>query len=844
MNTVNGRTWVMNLIGKKLLKRNKHKGKISPSSSRMLRTISIHHLECNDYVPQGEVGQMAKDNESLKVALNCDSSSVSEHGLLVFKETQESVNGKPSEACRGIDRVDGFLGPHYGLEKIENHLQDEHLFLKGKLLEARDALLKQKYDNPKVMANEFAIQSKNFLDALVLFNANRDALLDNPEDPNYFSPDYVEIIQSPAEARMLIKSTSFPVFFITSAGILFLAHKKMESDFFVNQRTKYKSTSSFINITGVSSNSKGFSHSHELRKQKEAGNVVNRSRNLKQRIKDVIMVNRKEKNQISLDGILHRVPFGHKLLEDKKLNLGDDPVTGRHDGDSEESKFNNVWHDSYRKFPNDCFQRSHSLSESLDRYSQLFETLSLNEKREAPERSKSIREDIGLPKLSKNFGRMMSSPVLRSFSFSKDVQSDVYLESSKALSTEPLGRERENFVESKSIQEDSDLQQGKLPKNFGRMLSSPVFRSYSFSEVLEGAGYFELTKILTPKLLGSEIERNVDKLTTDAIISPILVKKDREHEVGVEPDIPFMVEEALSSDKFVMPTVEGITDIVENQVIPVPVDGSNQLMPSFDTEVMVKETDLFSRLKTQTKAESDVKPKKSSFISSLDLNVVEGSTSSAKDLLPKELQPICIDTGEKHQLSDQNDINCNEHNFAKHSMPGSTNEQTVRDASSFLIHVDHKDGTLFKFVRYILTKSGTYKVPNQKTEFSYEFGVDLYGTPFEQHLLHDLINEVLLEIYENSTVPNPWLLLFHSKIRSKPEGNYLLKDVWDEVSWHLHSPQGFDATLDDLMAHAFSRNDGWANIYRNAEFVALQLEHLILDDLLDETVMNSDKLDF
>ncbi|KAK8942764.1 hypothetical protein KSP39_PZI008930 [Platanthera zijinensis] len=708
---------------------------------------------------------MATEIESSKIALNFDSSVISEHELVALKENRESVNRMLDEACSGIDAVDDFSGSHYNLDEMPNKFLDEHIALKRKLLEARDTLSRKE--------NEFAIQSK-LLDRLELFIANRETLLDNPEGPDYISPDLVEILESPTEIKMLRKSASCPEFSVNSADILFPRHKIMRRVSFVNQGTKFE-TSSFINTKGVSSCSEG-------------------------RMNDVIIIeNRKDKHRILRDGILHKVPFGHKLpddVEDKNLNLRNDPSSEICDGGGEGSKLNAA-HDFYRKWAHKSFQRSCLSVESLDKYPQLFENVLLDEKRKVPERSKSVREDNGLPRFPKNLGRMLSSPALRSYSFNKDVLSDAYQETTETLTLERHGKERKRFVRSKSIHEDTDLQEGNLSKSFGRMLSSPLLRSYSFNKVLESSGYLESTKMVTPEPLGNCMEK------------PILEKNDCEHEVVVEPDILSSVEDTVNSDKVFTPTVESFVEMVDSRVNPVSVESCTHVKPSFITEVMEEEPDFDCMPATRTKDECDVKSGSPSFSSFLDISLLEGSASSAKDIRTKELQPMHTVSAEQHQPSDsRSNMDCIKHNYLEHSNPDHNHKQMASDASSFRIHIDRKDESVFEFVRHVLTKL-RYRILHQKTEFaSYELGDEFHDAPFEQQLL------------------------------SMPEGNYLLKDVWDKIRCHFHSPLGLDATIDDLMAHTFAKNDGWLNLYCDAERVASQLERLILDDLLEESTVH------
>ncbi|XP_020580704.1 uncharacterized protein LOC110024867 [Phalaenopsis equestris] len=711
MNRGTGTNWMFSLMGKKLWKRKKHKGKISPSSSQMMRTISIHHLECNDFVSQSEVGETsASGSESSKNALSSDSLAMSECESQAHKGTLESAEGKPA---------------------------------------------------------------------------------------------YEERLMAPAKVRILTKSASFPgsEFSGSAAGIFLPSYRRMKSVSIVTQEAKNGSVGAFINIAGGGSDPDALPGSHDLMKQREARTVLNRLRNLKERIKDVIMENRKEKKRISRDGILHKVPFGRKLLEDmrhEKIDLWNDSASERCDRGSEGSNFSNAPGGSYSKFAQKSFQHSCSLNESLDRYSKLLETISLKEKEEVSESSKLIQKDGGLleGKLPKSFGRMISSSVFRSFSFSNAIQTEAYLESSKILAAEPFGSMMNRIVRSKSNREDNVLQQEMLPKNFGRILSSPLLMSYSFSKAVQSEHHLESSQIPTPN--------------ANAIISPILERNDSEHEMVVDPDSLFSADKTIRSNEFVTSTVENISEKIESQVNQVSVDDSRYIELSLLPEAVEEEADLVNRHEAQTEAESDIKIEKPSFISSLDPNMVEGSASSVKYLLREgsELQPIPTD--EQHLFSDaQNKI-----------------------------YVDPKYDSLFEFVRFVLSQS-----ENEAPGSSYEFGTKT-NMPFEPKLLYDLIKEVLLEIYEHSTAPNPWLLHFHSKIRAMPVGIYLVKDVWSEIQWHLCAPQGLDATLDDLMAHDFAKNDGWMNLYREAECFALQLEYLILDDLLDEAVVDSDEFSF
>ena len=104
----------------------------------------------------------------------------------------------------------------------------------------------------------------------------------------------------------------------------------------------------------------------------------------------------------------------------------------------------------------------------------------------------------------------------------------------------------------------------------------------------------------------------------------------------------------------------------------------------------------------------------------------------------------------------------------------------------------------------------------------------------DHQLLYDLINGTLLEIYERSFTYFPISFSFNCHIRSMPKGNYLLEEVWAKVSSNLILRPELDQSLDDVVARDMAKGDGWMNLQFDNECVALELEELIFDELLEE----------
>ncbi|KAL2229476.1 UNVERIFIED_CONTAM: Protein TRM32 [Sesamum indicum] len=110
------------------------------------------------------------------------------------------------------------------------------------------------------------------------------------------------------------------------------------------------------------------------------------------------------------------------------------------------------------------------------------------------------------------------------------------------------------------------------------------------------------------------------------------------------------------------------------------------------------------------------------------------------------------------------------------------------------------------------------------------------GGSCDHLLLFDLINEVLLEIYERSFCYWPMPLTSRSRMHQMPKGHRVLEEVWTEISWLLSCKLEFDQAIDDAVSRDLSKHDGWMNLQFDGECVALEVEDLILDDLIEEMI--------
>lgn len=100
-----------------------------------------------------------------------------------------------------------------------------------------------------------------------------------------------------------------------------------------------------------------------------------------------------------------------------------------------------------------------------------------------------------------------------------------------------------------------------------------------------------------------------------------------------------------------------------------------------------------------------------------------------------------------------------------------------------------------------------------------------------RELLFDLVNESIAETRNQSHIYFPKTFSF-----AYPNGKRFLDEVWRRVEWNLVGlgAQDSDRSLDDIVGRDFTKGDGWMNLRGESEWLTLELEDLIFDEVLDE----------
>ncbi|KAK4730629.1 hypothetical protein R3W88_023617 [Solanum pinnatisectum] len=227
-------------------------------------------------------------------------------------------------------------------------------------------------------------------------------------------------------------------------------------------------------------------------------------------------------------------------------------------------------------------------------------------------------------------------------------------------------------------------------------------------------------------------------------------------------------------------------------------------------------------------------------------NIIEGTSSVVSNIdkpIPVPL-PDMIATSGATGLSEAKGAEEDAVNTDKKGLSSSDLNRILQ------IQVDKRYESEFNYVKDVLELSGfsgnkfigkwhSADKPVNPSLFDEVEGyclLDQEGVTCDQLLLFDLINEVLLQIYERSCSYWPKSLTCHSHIHTMPIGYHVLGEVWKEVNSCFESEMKIDQPIDDAVSRDLAKDETWMNLQFDAVCGGLELEDLILNDLLEELV--------
>ncbi|KAK8458252.1 hypothetical protein SEVIR_3G339400v4 [Setaria viridis] len=752
----------------------------TPSSSRLRRSRSIHHSKCFDYeVPDNLAAHYHTTNNSSSNEMGSCHSELSplSHESPQHPSTQEN--------CRSC----GSIG---GKDSIDLEAP----------CETASGDLTAESEPPSMQKNRDAPthHSKEFLDFLELFNAHRELFLKILHDPSLLTTAEQQGQEASSSGAVpLNRLESFP----RPGGSSGKRNPIFDrSDSEKSRRSELQSSPSRPNAdleaakvittripSGVDGSAVSLAESRSLKK---AGTTSNHFKAISRKIKDVVKENRKELARITKDGVFHRLPYGQKMSE-----LTRSPSTEKFVQEEKQ------------------IRRSYSIAESVDKYSTLYESISRDSK-VSPERlsiTMGGNESLKDKKLPLGFKRITSLPEMRLCLAHQGGLSEVSDSGigPKTCNVEP-DRSSSHRTDAFSICEEGNFPDDVTERsgnihgqvNYGEVDFVGSLEE-NFRSILRSPSLSSLDRSFTHRRINSlpSFNRSFFQDRTGSFTEHSVADSEPPFENFQLEDEGWLVKPAESPGAYA-------ANFKDDEWLVTPLKHSGVLngIDHEDEEWLVKAS---------------------------QLSGAKAADLEDEEWLVKPGQPITNDALD----SDFQFI----HEFA---------EQGAREPLH--IYVSDKNEADFQYVKDILKKSGfscgdvDWYASNQpvspvvfeEAECSCQelsMASDEPQSIVRRMLLFDLINEVLLDIYDSSLVIGPWHSRFDLRTRPIPMGSHVLEEVWAKVSCYLGLHWREGQTVEDIVAHDLMRKDNWMNLVYDAECTALDIEDLMVEDLLDDVVI-------
>ncbi|XP_047054855.1 uncharacterized protein LOC124661040 isoform X2 [Lolium rigidum] len=505
---------------------------------------------------------------------------------------------------------------------------------------------------------------------------------------------------------------------------------------------------------------------------------------------------RKSHRSISMDGILHKVPYGQKVSGETIIEELPRSASATYDRDCLKP-YTGI---TSRRHVNQGFRRSRSLSESLESYSHLLDSISSSESKRVLTSSRSTRNH--------------------------------------SLESKGLARLAEYLV----IPEDASALHALDKFDVDGDVKSAVDES-SCSEV--AAGGSENTEV--PEELSSEEKRGVEASTeADLCIAPLpleVVDVSEEHAAATCDDD--LVISSTEANMCTDPSASG-ADIPEQHAISCnDEDGIHSsteadsftllgLLQSEDIDIAEQHTTVYDdQIKSCTAQPSEgtnVAEEHPMISNDNHIQSFEDSSSLEEDI---------VHSSEPDNSVGNDDLNVQEDNFS--------------DLNDLQLQLtDPKDEAVLNYVKDIFSRSSFATEPLfdawhshnmaalqkddcQHSDLSFSAtaasNLAMADMSADEFLLFDLTNEALLDMYRKYDAANRG----SNCARPKPVGERAMKELWGKVSYQLD--EELDVDVDGILSSDLVRADRWVEFRRDGDEVGDKVADFVLDRLITELAL-------
>ncbi|PON38570.1 hypothetical protein PanWU01x14_311520 [Parasponia andersonii] len=753
-------------------KKNRHNRSSScPVRSHLTRTDSFHHLELA-YL-DSLAGTFESDDQSpISVEKISEISSASNQlDSLPMSSTEEpTTSSKRFVKCNAMVVED--QSEHDQVDEHQNKLFENQTFLHGELDNTTENMLRHNsIHERKRSVDALANHPKEYLNALDIISVNKELLLKILQDPGSPLAHHFSNQQALGAKRGLDKCEAFPSpVSLGKRGTTPSRLKQMQKADCIRERNQ---------AIAESSNNPSAASAKHRKNQRETRAVLKRFKDLRKKIKHVIREGRKDRHIITMDAVIHKIPHGRKVEEEIDNQIKNSAIC------QERKDFPGSVHVTESSLNKNRLgmrqmRRASSLTESLDRYSMLYQTnFNREAKHQTPEGLKIRVKEGGSPYTSvpKYLARIYSLPDLKSF-----------LDHEESSNTFSLEVPTNSVVDHDVSTRSSNEEQTSLDLTIGSedQLQTDDHRESVFQKASVEIG--AINSVSGDQLALTPISNNVENAQ-------------------------------LGESVFKKPSVEigAINFVSGDQLALTPISNNEE-----NTRLGSHMHDYGSL----TAEESEIEPVLLDELANLAKQCEKGEEEPDMGTPQVSEVEIYEEMPGKHLMEEISHLQVDAKDKAEFSYVRDVLELSGFSGNAFL-GTWHSDEQPVNPLVY------------EEVEGCLVLDPDCCGNEGGQcdHLLlFDLINEVLMEIYARSYSYCPFPLSSLSHISPMPAGSNVLREVWSLISWYLSLRTEFEQSLDYVVGSDLAKSYGWMNLQFDTECVGIELEDLIFDDLLEEVI--------
>ncbi|WVZ72262.1 hypothetical protein U9M48_020751 [Paspalum notatum var. saurae] len=545
-------------------------------------------------------------------------------------------------------------------------------------------------------------------------------------------------------------------------------------------------------------------------------------------------VKRKSHRSISMDGVLHKVPYGKKVSGDVSGEGLPRSASVTYDRDGLKPYIGTA----AKRHANQGFRRSRSLTESLENYSRLLDFISSSESKRILNSSKSIRDH------SLDGPSAMTS--LRGTS-GVELRSQGLVRHDETLAT-PEG------ALASHVQEQTDVD-GNVNIAFDESSSDVVTGGSENPALLqedinekrcddEVSAEDSCTDPVPSEVVGTSEEQAASCDDNDQVSSSAEVELCAALSTSEEVDTPEEHAEACDDDDHIQSStqLDSCTDLPTQDAIMeehcTPTSYDNQVN-SFQNSKPIEGT--FCVPDPSHEFEGDIslshEQETESPLSVLDVPFSDDTASPVKLTLlddtflkPRILHLDYADVSTDIYFVQESDID---------AMNGLQDDPAHKVEFNYVKDIFKKSS----FSNEILFDdwcSQNITALQEDDCQHYEAAAaafDFTDMSADQLLLFDLINEALLDIYKKYSVSKSKFSWFPSLDRPKPVGHGVLKELWSRVSCHLDERPWSSIEVDTILSNDLAKSDRWMNFPRGADHLGNKVADFVFDKLLTELIL-------